>query len=255
MTHSVMEIFISLEKNTIIHRLDPRSKGFGVIVISILGILFSSLLLQVFLFIFLIPIILTSKTSKSIFGGIKELILLFIMILLINSYFISINSAVIIIFRIINLLITISLYFQTTNPDKLMQSLTSIRVPYNLAFSFSLSFRFIPTLARELFVIQDAQKSRGHRIEEGNLIRKLLNWFPIIIPLLINSIYRAFHVAEALETRGFGTSKNVTEYFPLKLKKSDFAILTISILFLSLGIIIKFLPNLFPDFIYWNLSF
>ena len=110
-------------------------------------------------------------------------------------------------------------------------------------------------MARESEIVQNAQKSRGHNLEEGNFLTKIRNFFPIIIPLIMNSIRRAFHVAEALETRGFGAVKRPTFYHPLKFEARDWIFTTLNLLLLIIGIVIKINPNLIPQIFYWNLSF
>ncbi len=254
MSIQFLSIFSTTEKKTVIHQLDPRAKGFIFLCIALLAFLFNSFMLQVLFLFLLLPFVFISHTLKTILDGISGLFMIFFFILLMNTYFISLNHALTTILRIINLLIGMSLYFQTTNPDDVMQSMITMHFPYNLAFAFSLSFRFIPTLSQEMLIIHDAQKSRGHRIEEGNFIQKIYNWFPILIPLLLNSINRAFHVAEALETRGFGYNQKITSYFPLKLTLKDYIGIIVSFLLLILGFFLRFKSNLFPSGLFWNFS-
>ena len=167
---------------------------------------------------------------------------------------ISFSFSITIIFRIIILLIVFSSYFQTTLPEDLSQSMIKFKIPYPIAFSLSLSFRFVPTMAIETEIIKDAQLSRGHRLDEGGMINQVKNFFPLLIPLLANSIRRAFHVAEALETRAFGASKNPTYYYPLKLKIQDWIFMIFNCIMLAVGIFIDSNLNLLPNWVSWNIS-
>ena len=146
-------------------------------------------------------------------------------------------------------MLVFSIYFQTTSPEDLSEALLKLKFPYSLAFSLSLAFRFVPTMATETQIITDAQKSRGHRIEEGGVIKKIRNLIPLLVPLLMNSIRRAFHVAEALETRAFGATKSPQSYFPLYFTSKDrvFSILSVALLGLGLFVHIN-LANLPPIF-------
>lgn len=249
-----LNAFTLSEQRSSLHKLDPRSKGFMLLVLMILCFIFNTLLLQMIIYIILIFGSVYSKIFLKTIQSISSLCFLFIIILLMNTYFISLNQALTTIFRILNLITMFSLYFQTTNPDDMMQSMIKMRIPYNFAFSFSLSFRFVPTLGEEMLIIQDAQKSRGHQIEEGSFFQKIRNWFPILIPLLLNSIYRAFHIAEALETRGFGSTEKMTSYYPVQFSKNDYITFILSIILLCVGILIKTQSDIFPSYIYWNLS-
>lgn len=121
-----------------------------------------------------------------------------------------------------------------------MQSMIAMKFSYPTAFSLSLAFRFIPTIATETEIIIDAQKSRGHRIEEGGIFQQIRNLFPLIIPLLLNSIRRAYNVAEALESRGFDSEKAHTFYFPLHFEKKDLLFIILNLALLIGGIIVFF---------------
>jgi len=67
----------------------------------------------------------------------------------------------------------------------------------------------------------DAQRSRGLETQKGNLIKRVKNFMPVIIPLLVVAIRRALNVAEAMESRCFGASKRPTNYYELKIKFGD----------------------------------
>ena len=53
-------------------------------------------------------------------------------------------------------------------------------------------------------------------LEKGNLLVRV-KMVPILIPLIINSIKRAFSIAEALESKAFGAVKARTNYQELKM--------------------------------------
>jgi len=99
----------------------------------------------------------------------------------------------------------------------------------------------------------NAQKSRGHRIQEGGMIQQIRNLFPLLIPLLMNSIRRAYHVAEALETRAFGVKKVPNFYYPLRFKFIDILFIVLNIIILGLGIYIQINLDLMPV-LNWGLS-
>ena len=100
-------------------------------------------------------------------------------ILIINTLSGSLNNSLITIIRLMVLMMIFSIYFQTTLPEDITQSLILLHVPYSTAFSLSLSFRFVPTMAQETEIVMNAQKSRGHRIEEGGMIQQVKNLFPL----------------------------------------------------------------------------
>jgi energy-coupling factor transport system permease protein len=94
------------------------------------------------------------------------------------------------------------LFFQTTPPEVLSNSLFKMGVPYPFAFVLSASMQFVPVLLRRLRNIRDAQRARGIPIEGG---LSLLTHLPALAgPLLIQAFKFADELAEAMEARGFG---------------------------------------------------
>jgi energy-coupling factor transport system permease protein len=146
-----------------------------------------------------------------------------------------------------------SIFFLTVDPNDLALSLISMKFPYEFAFSFSLAFRFVPTIAIEAQNIIDAQQSRGYEMQQKGIISQIKNLFPLLIPLIICSIRRAFNVAEALESRAFGSKKDRTYYYSIKYTLKDWVFTTYLLLFLITLIIIKIQFNLMPEFLIWGL--
>ena len=245
--------FAFLHKNTILHRLDPRSKLFMILTYTILAFMFRSLPLMIILFLLTILFMLIANLSSQFIKGLKGLYFVIFFILIINTLSGSLNSSLITIIRLMILMIIFSIYFQTTLPEDITQSLILLHVPYSTAFSLSLSFRFVPTMAQETEIVMNAQKSRGHRIQEGGMIQQIRNLFPLLIPLLMNSIRRAYHVAEALETRAFGVKKVPNFYYPLRFKFIDIFFIVLNIIILGLGIFIQINLDLIP-ILNWGLS-
>ena len=100
--------------------------------------------------------------------------------------------------------------------------------------------------------IIDAQRSRGLELEKGNLLVRVKNMVPILIPLIINSIKRAFSIAEALESKAFGAIKIRTNYYELKMRARDYAVIAIMVLFV-VGFFVLYFGNLLPGVFYFTL--
>lgn len=67
-----------------------------------------------------------------------------------------------------------------------------------LAVVISIAVTFIPATRRELDLIREAQAVRGHRV------RGVRDALPLLMPLLVGGLERAFQLAEAMTARGFG---------------------------------------------------
>lgn len=141
-----------------------------------------------------------------------------------------------------------SIFFLTVDPNDLALSLISMKFPYSVSFSFSLAFRFVPTIAIETANIKDAQQSRGYEMEASGLLNQIKNLFPLLVPLIICSIKRAFNVAEALESRAFGSQKQRTFYYTIKFSLKDWIITFILLSLLVIAIYIRINIILFPFF-------
>ena len=153
--------------------------------------------------------------------------------------------------RFLVLMTSFSIFFLTTSPDKLSLALERARIPYEFNFAFITSIRFVPVLADEAQSIMDAQRSRGLELDKGRFLTRIKNYIPILLPLIINSIRRSLELAEAMESRAFGATRERTNLYELKMNSADYMVLTISVLALSMAVYVRlFLPpfgSLFPQ--------
>jgi energy-coupling factor transport system permease protein len=242
-----------MRKDSFLHNLDPRAKLFLAIVYTVSALLFNQIVPLFFIFLSLIPLVIIGKIFRQWVKSIRGLSFLVIFILFLNTLFISLSFAIAMILRIFIMVSAFSIFFLTVDPNNLALSLISMKLPYEFAFSFSLAFRFVPTIAKEAQNIMDAQQSRGYEMQEKGIINQIKNLFPLLIPLIICSIKRAFNVAEALESRAFGSKKERTYYYTIKYSLKDWIFTIYLILFLTTFIVIKIQFNLMPEFFSWSL--
>lgn len=143
-------------------------------------------------------------------------------------------------FRFIVLMSSFSIFFLTTSPDDLSLALEQSHVPYEFCFAFTTAVRFVPVLANEAQTIMDAQKSRGLELEKGNFFKRIRNYVPILIPLIVGAIRRSLELAEAMESRAFGANKYRTNLYILKIKIRDVIAIIISSFILIVALYIHF---------------
>jgi energy-coupling factor transport system permease protein len=117
----------------------------------------------------------------------------------------------------------------TTSPDHLGLALEQSRVPYEFSFAFTTAVRFVPVLAEEAQTIMDAQKARGLELEKGNFLKRIRNYVPVLIPLIVSAIRRSLELAEAMESRAWGATKKRTNLYALKFHRGDYVLLAITI--------------------------
>ncbi|MHA1506098.1 MAG: energy-coupling factor transporter transmembrane component T family protein [Candidatus Asgardarchaeia archaeon] len=232
--------FVFKKKDSIIHRLDPRTKILITIVLSVLSVIYDDafhLSLVAFLGFLLIGL---SKCLGDLLESFRRLLFFFLVLFLLNFLLIGLEKAIIALIRAFALVCAFSILFLTVTPDDFSQALVQMKIPYDFALMLSMAIRFIPTLEKEARNIIDAQRSRGLELERGSLIKRLKNYIPLMIPLIVSTFRRSLRVAESLESRCFGASKKRTYLYELKFKSMDYITMLIFFFILVVSIVTKF---------------
>ncbi len=241
-----------------IHRLDPRIKFLYVCAIFIVAIMFWELLPLIILFLVQIPFVLLARVQKQWIRSLRGAAFLATIIFSTNLLFRFIYASYILTpqdveyasamtLRFVVLVESFSIFFLTTSPDHLGLALEQSHIPYEFCFAFTTAVRFVPVLADEAQTIMDAQKARGLELEKGNFLKRIRNYIPILIPLIISAIRRSLELAEAMESRAWGAIEKRTNLYVLKIRSADFLLILISILILIVGVYIRFYVPL-PSF-------
>jgi len=245
---AILRGFEFREKNTIIHRLDPRAKAIYTIVMSIITLMFTTPLPLLIIFLASFIVVLLAKVVKEWASTMKCIIILSLFIFVVNYLMAptdKLNYAISMTMRLITLTSVFSIFFLTTSPEDFSLALLKLGVPYEYTLIFTMALRFIPTLARDLQMIIDAQRSRGLELEKGNVIQRVKKFLPILVPLVVYEIKRSFMVAEALEARAFGAIETRTYFYEIKMKPLDWILSTLLIMLLTL-IVFLYLTNMLP---------
>ncbi len=223
-----------------IHNLDPRIKFIYVIAVFVAAILFGQIIPLLALFVLQIPFVLLARVHRQWLRSLRGALFLATSIFLLNILFRWINAGYVLLatdiefaaamtLRFIVLVESFSVFFLTTSPDMLGLALEQSRVPYEFSFAFTTAVRFVPVLAEEAQTIMDAQKARGLELEKGGFMKRIRNYIPILIPLIVSAIRRSLELAEAMESRAWGAVKKRTNLYALKLHEGDVALLAITI--------------------------
>ena len=264
--------------DTIIHKLDPRTKIITMILLLVCVFLpigyigFAALLLLVFILLKVAKV----KIS-SIYKSLKPMWFMMVFILVINMFLIQEGDVLFVLFNrpfytkaftqtlmiIIRLVLMISVttvLTATTKPLDLtygleffMTPLKVIKFPaHEIAMTISIALRFIPTILEETQKIIKAQASRGVDLQEGKLKEKISAIISLIIPLFISAFQRSEELANAMEARGYNPSGKRTRYRTLKFSSKDIFSLLISILILGMCITFSQFPNLLEQLLGWS---
>ena len=255
---SVFEGFKFRKVSSVVHDLDPRIKFFFVSVLFVMAILFTKLLVLTVLFCIPLPFVFMAKVNRQWLRSLRGAAFLAIFIFATNfifgyfspasfqgitppvdtlvEYLVLLERAAAMTLRFVVLIASFSVFFLTTSPDHLGLALQQSRIPYEFCFAFTTAVRFVPVLADEAQTIMDAQKARGLELERGNLLKRVKNYIPILIPLIVNAIRRSLELAESMESRAWGASEKRTNLYELKLRRADYILVLISVLMLLLAV-------------------
>ena len=234
--------------NSVIHRLDPRTKLVLLIVYIVALFLAVSWVSYGLMLVVLISCISVSRVPvKAFVNGMKPLIFILIFTGLLNLLFTTgegapllsfwivsiyaegIVRAVLMVLRILMLITGTFLLTYTTSPialtdglESLLGPLKKIRVPvHELAMMMCIALRFIPTLIEETDKIMSAQKARGADFETGSLMQRVRALVPILVPLFISAFRRADDLATAMECRCYHGGEGRTKMKLLRYKRTD----------------------------------
>lgn len=236
-----------LPLDTLIHRLDPRSKLIFVFLFVILIFFAHSFATYLWLFILIMTIVQLSHIKTwFLIKGLTPiwifLIFTFIMHLFVTKGgvrifelgFVSIDThgileGIYIVLRLMFIMMISTVMTLTTSPidltdafEKLLYPLKLVKIPvHQLSMMMSIALRFIPTLMNELDKIILAQKSRGSELSSGTLMNRIKAFIPLLIPLFISAFQRAEDLAIAMEVRGYDANTERTSYRELQWKVKD----------------------------------
>jgi energy-coupling factor transport system permease protein len=142
--------------------------------------------------------------------------------------------------RLIIIVVSTSIVTLTTRFEDFIALMKKLHFPYALILAVSISFRFIPTLMKELETVIDAQQARGLDLEKGSFLQKIKKRIPLMIPMLVGGIRHSENLAIAILVRGFGASKNRASLYDIKMSRVDYTALALILIIMLIGVYIRF---------------
>lgn len=234
--------------DTVVHKLDPRTKLILVIVFIVALFLAVDWISYAVMFVVTGLCVWLSKVKlKSILRGLKPLIFIIVLTGILNLFYTKegtvlfdwwiftvttggIKRAFLMIVRIMLLITGSLLLTYTTSPlaltdglEILLGPLKKIRVPvHEMSMMMSMALRFIPTLIEETDKIMSAQKARGADFSTGKLTERAKALLPLLVPLFVSSFRRADELAVAMESRCYHGGEGRTRMKTLHLERRDY---------------------------------
>jgi len=119
-----------------------------------------------------------------------------------------------------------TIFFVTTEPSEFAASLNAIGVNYKIAYSVTLSLRYIPAVQREFHEISQAQQARGVDLSKNaKLSKRVKGILTILFPLIITSIDKIERISNAMELRSFGKNKSRTWFRARPFRGIDYVVI------------------------------
>ena len=232
--------------DSVIHKLDPRVKLFGTVIYIISLFCFKGIAALAVATVFLFAVIRLSKVPfRFMVKGLRAIMILMLITAVFNLFLTpgnvlvafwklkitdaGLKNAILMAVRLTYLILGTSVMTLTTTPNQLtdglekaLMPLSKIGVPVHaIAMMMSIALRFIPILIEETDKIMKAQMARGADFETGNLITKVKNMIPLLVPLFVSAFRRADDLAMAMEARCYNGGEGRTKMKPLHYENRD----------------------------------
>lgn len=249
--------------DSLLHKLDPRVKLFATVIYVIALFSFKGILGLAIISGFLFVVIKVSKVPfKFMVKGLKAIVVLLVITSVFNLFATpgdivfwkwgslqitdtGIINSVLMTVRLIYLILGTSLMTLTTTPNQLTSGLETALAPLNrmnvpvhsIAMMMSIALRFIPILIEETDKIMKAQMARGADFENGNMLKRVKNMIPLLVPLFVSAFRRADDLAMAMEARCYNGGAGRTKMKPLTYVKRDYIAYAVIIGYFVLGLL------------------
>ncbi len=250
---------------SIVHKLDPRTKIYGVFALVVAFFLARYGIVYVFLTAFLGGMVLSAGIPfRYLVKGLRPILfigsLTFVLHMFITAGTVvarigpltitweGIQQGSFLVWRLVMLVLTTSMLTLTTPAVALTDGMENVLKPFQrfgvpaheLAMMMTIALRFIPTLIEETGKIMKAQMARGADFESGTIVQRAKNLIPLLVPLFVGAFRRADDLAVAMEARCYRGGENRTRLKELKYSSYDYYSYVVVLLLLAVVISIRF---------------
>ncbi len=250
-----------LPLGSLLHRMDPRARMTAYFLI-VMALTFSrrieGILLGIAVIIF--GLLLARIPLRFALRGLKAP-LPFLVILALLQVFLNVGPAgepvllalgpvqisfsdlmagVILLVRFTGLILVIGLATFTLSTSEMTQGLNQLFRPLanvgiqaqDLVMMVQVTLRFLPMLAQSAERIAKAQASRGADWDnrKGNILVRIRQVTPVIIPLFLASLHKAENMALAMDARAYGSSPERTSMVELHFHPRDALLAAVGLL-------------------------
>jgi energy-coupling factor transport system permease protein len=250
-----LDPYLYIDRDSIVHRLDPRTK-----ILLMLGSFILTMLFMHPLWVAgALAIVLVHGAVSQSLSNLKRIWFILFMLATMGTvlwslfsggptpfigpikweaFLFGLGSAL----RIDTMIIAGMIFLSTTKNEEIVLGMVKLGVPYRFGFAFSTALRLVPTIAATVVTISQAQRSRGLDLDSGHAIQRLKKNIPLVVPAFLSTIRSTNVFGMALDSKGFGARPQRTSYLPVRFGPADWAFLAV-----MLGLVI-------PGLVMWALK-
>jgi len=242
-----MNLFLYLDRDSPVHRLDPRTKLFLMLGSFAVAVPFFT---PVPLLLLLGVLLLYGALARAL-GNLRRIWALLVSIALVSivSWAVFTRGPTPIFWRvsqeglayglgaavkIVAMIVSGLIFLSTTKTEEIVLGLIRLRVPFGAAFAFSLAIRMVPTVIGTAVVVTEAQRSRGLDLGSGGPIRRVRGYIPLLVPIFLHTLRNTDQLAKALESRGFGARRERTSLLEIGFHGRDVIAMASAVMILGL---------------------
>lgn len=259
-----------VEMESLLHRLDPRTKFAYFIIMSVLTSFVKSGVALLFLFVVFTTIWIISHIEKYIIVLLKKIkvLLLFIFLLWIvlgmftvnqgpaiyrttfsifeNNYIFSLDwfdfyKGAVFAMRIFLMISAFYTVILSTNFSQILLGLQSWKIPYAVAFGIGLVFQIIPIIIKEFSTIMEAQSSRGLEVDKCSALEKMKNYIIVSLPLMFRVLAKGHSISLAMHYYKLNFKVKRTSYKVIKACYLDTIFMTVTIISTITTVVLQFM--------------
>jgi energy-coupling factor transport system permease protein len=246
--------FLYLDRDTWVHRLDPRTKMLLLVGTFVFTVLFLDPLYQVVV----LGIVVAFGAAARALINLKRiwfiLLMVGVMSVILWTIFASGETPLFlfvereallygigIALRIDITIIAGMIFLSTTRNEEIAGGLVKLGIPYRFAFAVSTALRLVPTVASTGSTIGQAQRSRGLDLDSGSFFERVRKYIPLLVPVFVSTIRSTSVFSMALESKGFGASPKRTYFLRLAMGRTDALTLLVFAAILAAAITLRVL--------------
>ena len=261
-----IEFFSNIQKDTWVHRLDPRVKLISVLSLGSILLLFTHPAYlagwTVFFLILWASARIDAKPLVALLYGGAVMMFVYVLYGTFVAYpddilalahiklsfgpFLATDigfiNGLILGYRLILLLLPVMLIMATTEPTQMAKGLMKMGVPVSISFTILATLRFLPLVFEVTARVMEAQRVRG--LTYTGWIDRLKNFQYLLLPLFINTLRSSRTLGLSVESKGFGARRWNEFYRDFQMQRADWLILAALVVISLASLYVRFVLNL-----------